>query len=319
MPDTHSHEHDHHGHSHAHHHHAPTGKNAGFRLGLSLSLTLAFVIVEVIAGLWSNSLALLTDAAHNITDVIALGLSWYAIRIATRPAHANKTFGYHRSGILVALFNAASLGLIALGIFNEAWQRLLAPPEVHSGILIGVGTLAFIVNIVTAWIVKEGSENDLNMRSAFQHLMGDVLSTLGAVIAGIMILFTGWNWLDPLVSALIGGLILWNAWGILRQAIHILLESTPGDIDMDKLLNDLKAIPGVESVHDLHVWSITEDMRMLSAHIVTTDQPISAGAGLQQASRQMLAERYHIRHATLQLECASCNPGGVFCEMGHTD
>jgi cobalt-zinc-cadmium efflux system protein len=318
-PHDHTHEHDSHEHSHAHHHHAPTGKNAGFRLGLSLSLTLAFVVVEVVAGLWSNSLALLTDAAHNITDVIALGLSWYAIRIATRPAHARKTFGYHRGGILVALFNAASLGLIALGIFNEAWQRFQAPPEVHSGILIGVGTLAFIINIVTAWIVKEGSENDLNMRSAFLHLMGDVFSTLGAVVAGVIILFTDWNWLDPLVSALIGGLILWNAWGILRQAIHILLESTPGDIDMDKLLGDLKTIPGVQNVHDLHVWSITEDMRMLSAHIVTADQPISAGAGLQQAARQMLSERYHIRHATLQLECAGCNTGGVFCELGHTD
>jgi cobalt-zinc-cadmium efflux system protein len=305
-------------HSHPHTH-APAGKTAAFRLGLSLSLTFAFVFVEVVAGLWSNSLALLTDAAHNFTDVVALGLSWYAIRLAARPAHARKTFGYHRGGILVALFNAASLGLIALGIFNEAWQRFQSPPEVQSGILIGVGLLAFVINLFTAWLVKEGSENDLNMRSAFLHLMGDVLSTLGAVAAGVVILFTGWNWLDPLVSALIGALILWNAWGILRQAVSILLESTPADINMDNLLNDLQAIPGIESVHDVHVWSITEEMRMLSAHIVTADQPISAGNGLQQAARQMLAERYRIEHATLQLECAACTPGAVFCELGHAD
>jgi cobalt-zinc-cadmium efflux system protein len=309
-------------HSHAHSHShipGPAGKNAAFRLGLSLSLTFAFVFVEIVAGLWSNSLALLTDAAHNFTDVIALGLSWYAIRIATRPAHARKTFGYHRGGILVALFNAASLGLISLGIFSEAWQRFQAPPEVDSGILIGVGTLAFIVNLVTAWMVKEGSQNDLNMRSAFLHLMGDVLSTLGAVAAGVVILFTSWNWLDPLVSVLIGGLILWNAWGILRQAINILLESTPGDINMETMLGDLQAIPGVESVHDLHVWSITENMRMLSAHIVIADQPISAGANIQGAIRQMLAEHYRIGHATLQLECACCNTDGVFCELRHAD
>lgn len=306
--------------SHEHnHHHLPGGKNAALRLGLSLGLTFAFVFVEIVAGLWSNSLALLTDAAHNFTDVIALGLSWYAIRIATRPAHARKTFGYHRGGILVALFNAASLALISFGIFSEAWQRFQAPPEVNSGILIGVGLVAFIVNIVTAWMVKEGSEHDLNMRSAFLHLMGDVFSTLGAVIAGVIILFTGWNWLDPLVSVLIGGLILWNAWGILRQAIHILLESTPADVNVNQLLDDLKAIPGVEGVHDLHVWSITENMRMLSAHIVTTDQPISAGAALQKQIKQVLAERYHIEHATLQLECACCNSGQLFCEMGHAD
>lgn len=306
-------------HSHAHHHHAPSGKNAGLRLGLSLGLTFAFVFVEVIAGLWSNSLALLTDAAHNFTDVVALSLSWYALRIATRPAHAGKTFGYHRSGILVALFNAASLVLISFGIFSEAWQRIQTPPEVESGILIGVGLLAFIINLFTAWLVKEGSEHDLNMRSAFLHLMGDVLSTLGAVAAGVVILFTGWNWLDPLVSVLIGALILWNAWGILRQAVNILLESAPSDIDMQAMLTDLKTVPGVKDVHDLHVWSLTENMRMLSAHIVTNDQPISAGAALQQTINQMLSERYKIVHATLQLECACCQSGNLYCEMGHAD
>lgn len=201
---------------HTHSHIGDLTKQTTKRLTLSLILTAAFVIVEVIAGIFGNSLALLTDAAHNFTDVIALGLSWYALNIALKPAHAGKTFGYHRVGILVALINSTTLILIAFGIFFEAYKRLLTPPEVDSTILIGVGAVAFIINLVTALMVKEGSEHDLNLRSAFLHLMGDVLSTLGAVIAGIVIAFTQWNWLDPLVSVLIGVFILYNAWGILK-------------------------------------------------------------------------------------------------------
>ncbi len=301
------------------HHHLPAGKNATLRLGLSLGITFLFVIVEVFAGLWSNSLALLTDAAHNFGDVVALGLSWFAILIAARPAHARRTFGYHRIGILVALFNAVSLIVISLGIFYEAWQRFSQPAEVGSITLIGVGTLAFFVNLFTAWLVKEGSQNDINMRSAFLHLIGDVFSTLGAVVAGIAILFTGWNWLDPLVSVLISVFILWNAWLILRQALSILIESTPKDINVSTLLSDLQAIPGVQSIHDLHIWAITENMRMISAHIVTADQPLSAAVALQRDIRAMLHERYHIEHATLQLECAECNPNSLYCTFEHPD
>ena len=223
--------------NHSHSHFGDLASQTTKRLALSLGLTAAFVVIEIIAGIFGNSLALLTDAAHNFTDVIALGLSWYAVKLATQPAHAGKTFGYHRVGILVALVNSTTLVLIALGIFYEAWHRFLAPPEVDSTILIGVGALAFLINAGTAWLVKSGSEHDLNLRSTFLHLMGDVLSTLGAVVAGIIIAFTNWNWLDPLVSVLIGVFILWNAWGILRQSIHILLESTPESIDMDSMVD----------------------------------------------------------------------------------
>lgn len=303
----------------SHDHNLPAGKNATLRLGLSIGITFLFVIIEVFAGLWSNSLALLTDAAHNFGDVIALGLSWFAILIAARPAHARRTFGYHRVGILVALFNAASLIIISLGIFYEAWQRFSQPSEVGSITLIGVGALAFFVNIFTAWLIKEGSQNDINMRSAFLHLIGDVFSTLGAVVAGIAILFTGWNWLDPLASILISVFILWNAWLILRQALSILIESTPKDINVSTLLSDLQATPGVQSIHDLHIWAITENMRMISAHIVTADQPLSTGTQLQRSIRAMLHERYHIEHATLQLECAECNQNSLYCTFEHPD
>ena len=285
------------------------------RLALSLGLTAAFVIVEIIAGLFGNSLALLTDAAHNFTDVIALGLSWYAVKLATQPAHAGKTFGYHRAGILVALINSTTLILIALGIFYEAWHRFLSSPEVDSTILIGVGALAFLINVVTAWLVKDGSEHDLNLRSAFLHLMGDVMSTLGAVIAGIIIAFTNWNWLDPLVSVLIGFFILWNAWGILRQSVHILLESAPESIDMDSMVASLLKVEGVRGVHDLHVWSINEELRALSAHIVIDDVHISAGTSIQQNLNEILTHQYNIQHATLQLECVDCPHNLLFCDI----
>lgn len=289
------------------------------RLALSLGLTAAFVIIEIMAGIFGNSLALLTDAAHNFTDVIALGLSWYAVKLATQPAHAGKTFGYHRAGILVALVNSTTLVLIVLGIFYEAWHRFTSPSEVNAPILIGVGVIAFIINAVTAWLVKGGSEHDLNLRSAFLHLMGDVLSTLGAVIAGIIIFFTNWNWLDPLVSVLIGVFILWNAWGILRQSIHILLESTPESVDLDAMLNDLLKVEGVLDVHDLHVWSISENLRALSAHVTTDDVLVSAGLPIQQKVNELLAHKYNIRHATLQLECEGCEHNLLFCDISEME
>jgi cobalt-zinc-cadmium efflux system protein len=302
-------------HTHTHSHFGDLANQTTKRLALSLALTLAFVFIEVAAGIISNSLALLTDAAHNFTDVIALGLSWYALRISSQPSHAGKTYGYHRVGILVALVNSTTLILIALGIFYEAWHRFIAPPVVDAPILIGVGAVAFIINAVTAWLVQKGSDHDLNLRSAFVHLMGDVLSTLGAVIAGIIIFFTQWNWLDPLVSVLIGALILWNAWGILRQTIHILLESTPDNIDMKNMLADLLTIEGVRGVHDLHVWSINENLRVLSAHVMTQDIPISAGIVIQRGVNEILFHKYHIQHATLQLECEGCDPSMLYCDI----
>lgn len=305
--------------NHFHSHYNDLTSKTTQRLALSLVLTLAFVLIETLAGVFSNSLALLTDAAHNFTDVIALGLSWYAVRISSQPAHAGKTYGYHRVGILVALINSTTLILIAFGIFYEAWQRFSAPPVVDAPILIGIGTLAFIINAVTAWLVHKGSDHDLNLRSAFVHLLGDVLSTLGAVVAGIVIFFTGWNWLDPLVSVLIGALILWNAWGILRQTIHILLESTPENIDMQDMVNDLLAVDGVRGVHDLHVWSINENLRALSAHVMTEDIPLSSGVSIQRGVNEVLLHKYHIQHATLQLECEGCNPSMLYCDISEIE
>jgi cobalt-zinc-cadmium efflux system protein len=285
------------------------------RLTLSLVITLVFVVIEILAGVFANSLALLTDAAHNLTDVLALALTWWALRITTKPANSGKTFGYHRAGILVALVNSTTLALIALGIFYQAWKRFITPPVVEANILIGVGMAAVVINLVTALLVRRGSEHDLNLRSAFVHLMGDVLSTVGAVVAGVIIRFTGWNWLDALVSVLIGFLILWNAWSILRESVHILMESTPADIDMDSLRRDILAVEGVRGVHDLHVWSITRSLRTLSAHLITDDVPVSVGANIRAAVGEMLVHLYGISHATLQLECMDCAQVDLYCDI----
>ena len=302
-------------HNHSHTHFNELTKQTVRRLALSLGITLVFVVVETVAGLFANSLALLTDAAHNFTDVLALALSWWALRLTYQPANHQKTFGYHRAGILAALVNSTTLVVIALGIFYEAYHRFINPPEVQANVLIGVGVIAVLINVVTALLVRRGAEHDLNIRSAFLHLMGDVLSTAGAVVAGVVIRFTNWNWLDPLVSVLIGFLILWSAWSIIREALDILMESTPTDIDMDAMVGDITSVDGVHGVHDLHAWSITRSMRTLSAHLVTDDIPISEGAFIQTRVNELLYHKYGISHATLQLECDDCVPNLLYCDI----
>jgi cobalt-zinc-cadmium efflux system protein len=302
-------------HNHSHTHFNDLSQQTVQRLALSLVITLAFVFVEIGAGIFSNSLALLTDAAHNFTDVLALALSWWALRLTAQPANQNKTYGYHRAGILAALVNSTTLVVIALGIFYEAYQRFVNPPEVQADVLIGVGVVAVVINVVTALLVRRGAEHDLNIRSAFLHLMGDVLSTIGAVIAGVIIRYTNWNWLDPLVSVLIGFLILWSAWGVIREAIDILMEGTPTDIDMDAMIQDITSVDGVRGVHDLHVWSITQAMHTLSAHLVTDDMPISEGANIQTRVNEILFHKYEVNHATLQLECEGCTPNLLYCDI----
>jgi cobalt-zinc-cadmium efflux system protein len=285
------------------------------RMLLALGITLAFVGFEVIAGFFANSLALLTDAAHNVTDVIALALSWYALRLAARPANSAKTFGYHRVGIVVALVNGLTLVAVSIYIVYEAIERLLNPLPVQDTVLIVVALLAFFVNTGTALLVRRGSEHDLNQRSAYLHLVGDALATLGAFAAGIGIALTGYMWLDPLASILIAGLILWNVVGIVRESLDILLEGAPRDLDMDGMVSAINGVRGVRGVHDLHVWSIAQNLRALSAHILTDDISIRDGTRVQRDINTLLHEHYGIAHATLQLECVGCEPDALYCEL----
>jgi cobalt-zinc-cadmium efflux system protein len=287
------------------------------RLMLALGITLAFVCVEALAGYLANSLALLSDAAHNLTDVAALALSYLGLHLATRPANAKRTFGYHRAGILIAAFNAASLVLITLWIFYEAYQRLVNPSEIRAGLMIVTSVAALIVNFGTAWLLRRDSHRDLNLHSAFVHLAGDALTSLGAILAGIGIAVTGIEALDPLASILIGMLILWNAWGILHESADILLESSPRGMDMDALVADIRAIPGVRGVHDLHVWSLNREQRSLSVHILIDDTSVSQSSVIQRQVNEMLAQQYAITHATFQLECQGCDPDMLYCDLNH--
>jgi cobalt-zinc-cadmium efflux system protein len=285
------------------------------RLTIALSLTLTFVGVEAVAGVFANSLALLTDAAHNFSDAFALGLSWWALRLSFLPANNVRTYGYHRAGILVALVNAATLIGLSLVIAFEALQRLSAPPPVQQQIVLSVGALGFAINAGIAWSLRRASQRDVNVRSAFVHMTGDALSTIGVVSAGLGIALLGWRWLDPLASLLIAALILWSAWGILRETMDILLENAPRDVDMEAMVGDIVRVQGVRGVHDLHVWSLASNLRMLSAHVLTDNVTIAEGSRVQHDINDMLLNEYGIGHTALQLECIGCEPDLLYCEL----
>jgi cobalt-zinc-cadmium efflux system protein len=285
------------------------------RLEIALIVTTLFVFGEIAAGIYSNSLALVSDAAHNFADALALGLSLYALRLSRRPANPTKTFGYHRAGILAALVNAATLIGIGALIFYEALRRLTERPEVHGDIVVAVAIIALAMNALIALALRQPSQRDLNVRSAFVHMLGDALATLGVLAAGIAIAFTGMVVLDPLASVLIGLIIVWSAWSILRETVDILLEGTPRGIDMDAMLRDIMQVDGVRGVHDLHAWSITSNLRALSAHVLTGDVSVSAGAAIQREINQVLLQRYDIAHTALQLECEGCDPDALYCQL----
>ena len=286
------------------------------RLEIALIVTALFVLGEIAAGIYSNSLALLSDAAHNFTDALAIGLSLYALRLSQRPANNTRTYGYHRAGILAALVNAGTLIGIGVLIFYEALGRVSEPPAVRENIMIVVALVAFAVNTSIAVMLHHPGKRDLNVRSAFVHMIGDALATVGVLAAGIAIAFTGMVVLDPLASILIGLIIVWSSWSILRETVDILLEGTPRGIDMDAMLRDILQVDGVRGVHDLHAWSITSNLRALSAHVLTGDVSISEGAVIQGEINQMLLQNYDIAHTALQLECAGCNPDALYCELG---
>jgi cobalt-zinc-cadmium efflux system protein len=277
-----------------------------------------FMIGEASAGVYSNSLALLSDAAHNFTDALALGVSLYALRLSQRPANPTKTFGYHRAGILAALVNAATLIGIALLILYEALRRIGAPPRVQENVIIVVALIAFAMNTLIAFALRGTSARDLNVRSAFVHMAADAMSTLGVIAAGIAISITGLRIFDPLAGVLIGAIIIWSSWSILRETVDILLEGTPRGIDMDAMVRDLMRIQGVRGVHDLHAWSIDSNLRALSAHVLTGNVSLSDGAAIQREINQVLIQRYAIAHTALQLECEGCDPDALYCELGNS-
>ncbi len=302
------------GHVHSH----GVSTNMGGRLALALTLTSLFVAGEFIAGLVAHSLALVSDAGHNLTDALAIGFSLWAISLSKKKPTPDKTFGYYRAGILAAALNAGTLVLIALFIFYEGIERLLHPQPVEGSIVIVVAAIAIVLNTAIAIMLSAGA-GDLNVRSAFVHMAGDALSAVGVIIAGVGILLTGWQFLDPLVSFLIGLFILWSSSGIIREAVNVLMEGTPARVNMGQLIAEMDSVPGVQAVHDVHVWTLGHDKLALSAHVNTGNCTVMASSQVFAELNELLRTRYNIVHSTLQAECAECDPNDEYCSFGSKD
>jgi cobalt-zinc-cadmium efflux system protein len=272
----------------------------------------------VVAGYLSNSLALLSDAGHNFADALALGLSWYAVRVARRPADERRTYGYHRVGILTALANAVALLAIAVFIFVEAAQRFRTPEPVHSGVMVGVAIVAVLLNaLISVWLHGE-AQHDLNIRSAYLHMIGDAVSAVGVAAAGMIVWLTGQTVADPAVSVLIGLFILWSTWGVLRESVNVLLEGVPAGLDMKALEAALSQVPGVLNVHDLHVWAVYSGITACSGHVVVAEQSVRNGQQVIKAAAEMMQERFHISHTTIQVEVEGCGPNEMYCALRGT-
>jgi cobalt-zinc-cadmium efflux system protein len=289
--------------------HAPASdaKNATTSrvLRISLVVTLAYIVLLVVAGLRAHSLALLSEAGHNLSDFVALLMSWGAVYLQGRPPSARKTFGYNRAGVLVAFVNGLSLVLIAFYILYEAFRRLQAPVDVRAGIMIWVAAAGVVMNGAIALLLMRG-HRDINLRSALLHEIGDTLSTAAVIAGGIMIALTGERWIDPALSVGIGVMILWSSIGIIRESLNILLEGTPSGMELQRIEEIIRAIPGVNDVHDLHVWSIGSDTHSLSCHVAIADMPASESEGILRLIREQMGERFHIHHTTIQFELAVC-------------
>src|SRR5450432_2117095 len=288
-------------------------------LRLAFFLSLLIVAAEVGGGLLAHSLALLSDAGHALTDIFALGLAWFATVQAERPANARKTFGYHRVGILAALINAITLILVTIWIFYEAVQRFQHPEPIQPLFMFASAAIGITINLYIGVGLNKEKEN-LNAKAAALHVFGDVGASVGVILAGLVILFTGWTPMDPILSIGIAVLIAVGAWRIVRETTDILLEATPNEINLSALVDDMKLIPEVDNVHDVHVWSITSGMYALSAHVQTANLPLDQCAPILLGLETMLRDRYHIGHSTLQFECYE-HPGtcseidGLYCQM----
>lgn len=271
-------------------------------LGAALGLTIVFLGVEVVGGLLSGSLALLADAGHLATDVAALGLALFALRLADRPPTAAKTFGYRRTEILAALANGVALVGISLVVGIEAVGRIADPQPIRSGLMLAVASAGLLANLVAGALLLRGRKRSLNIRGAFLHVVGDALGSLGAIVAALVIASTGWLAVDALVALAIAGLILVSAWQLVRESVDVLMEATPRHVDVAELERAIRSVPGVRDVHDLHVWTLTSGYHAMSAHVdVAAD---ADGHAILHALSDLASRRFGIGHTTFQLEVA---------------
>lgn len=309
--DVHAHDHDHeHSHAHGigHHHHGPNNRRG---LTIALGITSSILILEFVGGLLTNSLALLSDSGHMLSDAASLALSLVAMWFAAKPAAPNKTYGYYRFEILAALFNGATLFLIAGFIIWEAYHRFLNPPVVSSGSMMLIASIGLLANLASAWVLvrKSDVKNNINVRSAYLHVLGDALGSVGAILAGLIMLLFKWYIADPIISVLVALLILRSAWGVIKQAVHILMEGTPITINSEAVKQSLLVIEGVRDVHDLHIWTITSGLDSLTCHLLVAEDADDR-AILQQAV-DLLERDYKIKHATIQVETSRLQHGDM--------
>jgi cobalt-zinc-cadmium efflux system protein len=294
--------------------HSEARKLGSQRLKVALGIVLVIMAAEVIGGILSNSLALLGDAGHMLVDALALGMSLFAISIARRPATATRTYGYYRVEIMAALANGVTLVLVAAFIFYEAYQRFLNPPVVQSTLMLVIATIGLIANLIGLRLLRRVRQGSLNIKAAFWHILGDTISSVGVIAAGIIIAITGWGVIDPIIAVFIGAVILWGAVLLVRESTDILLEAVPRHIQTDKVIGMIKGVPGVREVHDMHIWTITSGIHALSAHLLIEDQTVSRSGEIVAVVNQDLAKHFNITHTTLQLECETC-PSGFICNI----
>ncbi|MBN1147985.1 MAG: cation transporter [Anaerolineales bacterium] len=283
------------------------------RFIFALVLTSLIFLAEFIGGLWTGSLALLSDSAHVFMDVFALGLSYLALRAAALPANDRHTYGYHRMQVLAALFNGATLLLIAFEIIREAWHRFHNPQPVLAGPMLAIAAVGLMINLIVASALWKHDHDDLNTRSAFLHVLGDALASVGVIGVGVVLLFVDWHWLDPLVSVAIGLLILVSSGRVLKESVHILAEGMPEGMTAKQIAATMQSIPGVQAVHDLHVWTVAPGFIALSAHATIADQALSQTADIMAGIKNALHEQFKIHHTTIQFECDNCGQGMATC------
>ncbi|PWU01169.1 MAG: cation transporter [Terriglobia bacterium] len=289
-------------HSHAH---SRRGGTASV-LRRSAWATLVFVAIEVVAGIRAHSLALISDAGHNFTDALALLLAWIANYLEAKPADEIKTYGYQRAGVLSAFVNALTLAVIAAWIFYESVERLRQPQSVDQRVMLAVALLGLVLNGGIMWALRSARHRDLNVRSAFVHMLGDALGSIAIIAGAIAIAYTGLVQIDPLLSIAIAVLIVWTAWDIIHESLNILLEGLPRGLTLQDVIGSMRGVDGVLDVHDLHIWSLGSSTHALSCHVLIADVPPSASDAILQGLKSMLAERFHIHHTTVQFEHASC-------------
>lgn len=306
----------HHGHSHGDHHHGHGnvhGDGGGhchgsaneLRVGVAALLTGAFMVAEVVGGVVSGSLALLADAGHMLTDFASLGLAWYGFRLARRPADWQRTYGYDRFSIVVAFANGLALFAIAVWIVVEAWHRINEPSVVMGGLMFWVAVGGLAVNLTAFWILHGGDQNNLNMRAAALHVMGDLLGSVAAIVAALVILNTGWTPIDPLLSVLVALIILRSAWMVVKDSGQILLEGAPSGIDTREIVRDLEAtFPEVANVHHVHAWSLTQERTLVTLHVRTNNG--EAPENIARRIKDHLNTTYGIAHATVEVEFEGC-------------